>query len=55
MIKTPPVVYVMLPEFNLGSAKFAQPNETTIIFNFYRLLDNPVTQCFTSIRMANIS
>lgn len=55
MIKTPPVVYMMLTEFNLRCAKFTQPNETIMIFNFYKLLDNPVMQCFASIRMPNIN
>ncbi len=44
-----------LPVSILGCTKFIQLNETTMIFNFYKLLDNLVTQCFASIRIANIS
>jgi hypothetical protein len=50
-----PCFYMTLPEFILGCAKYMQPNEITMIFNFYKLLDKQITQCFASIRMSNIS
>ncbi len=48
-------VYLTLAEFNLRRAKFMQQHELTMNFNFYNVLGKPLTQCFASIRMANIS
>jgi hypothetical protein len=45
----------MLPEFILGCAKYAQPDEIIMNFNFKKYLDIKMMQCFASIRMANIS
>jgi hypothetical protein len=35
--------------------EFIQPDEKTMIFNFYNVLDKQMMQCFASIRIANIS
>jgi hypothetical protein len=44
-----------LPVFILGSTNSVQLNKITMIFNLYKNLDKPVTQCFASIRMSNFS
>lgn len=44
-----------LSGFVLGCTKYMQLNEIRINFNFEKYLDIKMTQCFTSIRMSNIS
>jgi hypothetical protein len=40
--------------FILGRANVHHVNEIKMIFNFYKSLDNPMTQCFASIRLSNL-
>jgi hypothetical protein len=41
--------------FMLGRNKFCYVNEIEFISHFCKRLDNPVTQCFASIRVSNYS
>jgi len=48
------VIFLIGLTFILGRANVHHVNEIKMIFNFYKSLDNPMTQCFASIRLSNL-
>jgi hypothetical protein len=45
--------FMMPPVLILGLTKSMQASEIKRVFNFYKSIGNPMTQCFAFIRMPN--